>query len=184
MKYDHGLSLFYALCLILTSCGANTYEECVLDSIEDAKTPYAANLVKESCRAKHPILVNVQQEDGIIKQVDADKFFIQTVIKVNIGDKNNQFDKVKIQEIEPSEYDGSSNLEVTNYSDWNIKGISLGVLSNTDNLSCPIDTKDYSRFVSCTTQSSARIEKNSTKPLYCNAAINGEPYCLVTIHLE
>lgn len=154
-------------CLILTACGADTYEECVLDNIDDAKTPYAARLVTESCRAKFPN--------------HFDKY--TPVTKININDAQNHFDAIKIEEIEPSEYNGSSNLEVTNYSPWQFKALSIGIVSNPVNNSCPKNMVQYSRFIKCTNGGQI-VDKNTTTQLNCDDSIGGEAYCLVTIHFE
>lgn len=177
--------IFALLALCLAACKAQTYEDCILENIKDAEAAYETKLIESACREKHPTMVNVEQLDGSFKQERADSFFGEVTEKISLDVKNNHFDRVKIELLNEPQNDGDSNINVTNYSPWDIKSLTVGIVSNSNDPNCPADILQYSRFISCKPESyEGHIDENSSGRLYCDDVIQDESYCLVTIHLN
>lgn len=165
---------------LLCACSKGTYEDCVIDNIGDAKTILAANAVRQSCRSKYPEMVKVQNPDGSVVYVDASTITIPS--EVSISDKSNFFEKVKIDAFQAD--DNKSGVKVTNYSFWDIKKLTLGVINSNEQKTCPSDTTKYDYFVSCAGYyHDDVIEQNSNETFYCDGLVDGS-YCLVKINLK
>lgn len=131
---------YFALCLILTSCGDRSYEDCVLNHLESNASLAKVVAVKESCRIKFPIMVNVEQADGSFKQIEASNFF-GPIDQIKIEDDPAFFKKIDFHIV------GQNSIEATNRSNSSIKSLTIGETSGSGY--CPNDLNKYKRFITC-----------------------------------
>lgn len=166
-----------AILLILSGCGADSYEDCILENIDNAKNIAASNFIRASCRAKFPEMIKIKHKDGSVEEVSAEGVTRIDSISVE-DDTRNELGNVHV------ESSGDGNYNVSNVGKFRIKEIRIGVPNNEDE-ACPRQIKNYMEFSSCNPYGLGNyIETGETESVTCNHTLVGNSFCLVMIKFD
>lgn len=142
--------------------GPNSYEDCVLDGIKNAKSDQAANAVMFACRKKFPDKTPaapsvVYEPPGVrvFSGLGMSRPNLNALIS-NLDITNSRVVQTgsNMYGVKSYDYGHHLSIEVTNRNEFPIQNIEIGL--NSKDGKCSWDDKNYSEIHYCSGQASAR----------------------------